>query len=163
DAAANGHVKYALASNRGRNPNQGDESIMNKATLLAFLLVSKAQFEFVRQSLVRAGAEGVTETSTEDQVAEAIHEKETLVAQSLQWLQESATAAPGQAQPAPAAPGQATAAVAAQAAAAQATPAPTQPEEIPFERLPRAMRESVITQAFAGSNLPEAVKQKIRK
>jgi len=137
DAAAGGRVKYALASARGRTSTEGENSMWKTALALLFK-TNFMQFGIVRQSLVTAGAQGVTIESTEDQVADAIHTDENLVKQAVTTFQQPAIQPP----------------------ATQGNP---ENEEIAFERLPQSMRDLVVQQTLRESGLPEAVQQNIQK
>jgi hypothetical protein len=140
DAAAKGYVKYALASNRGRQTSEGAMT-MNKKALALLFRQSNQRFEFVRQSLVTASAKGVTAEQTEEQLAEAIHGDEALVDQAVTLFET---------EPAPATPtGQA------------ARPASDSP--VTWQQMPAELREMMINQALQTSNLPEAVQQAIRR
>jgi hypothetical protein len=142
DAAAKGFVKYALASNRGRQISEGAMT-MNKKALALLFKQDKPKFELVRQSLVGASAKGVTAEMNEDQLAEAIHGDDSLVEQAVTLFDKD---------PDPA--------TAAQANRGQAG---AEDGEISFARLPQALRLSLFNDAITESGLPEAVRQSIRK
>lgn len=143
-AAAKGRMKYALASNREQH-SRGEHEMNKKALLRVFNFLNKEQFESVRQSLAAGGAQGVTNQSTADQIVETIHGDEKLVEQALGLIDE-ATKEPESTR--------------------QATTDAsrnTRDDEIPFERLPQSVRQSVIYQAIEDSGLDEAVQQGLRK
>jgi hypothetical protein len=144
-AAADGHVKHALASNRGQQNSEGERS-MNKSMLLRILaMLNTIQFATVRQSLVTAGAQGVTVASTAQEVVEAIHEDEALVTQAMTAVEE------------------ATKEVLVTARQSAGAELGVEGDEISFARMPLAFRRLAVQQAITGSDLPEAVQQAIRK
>jgi len=143
DAAAGGKVKYALASSRARNNDEGDKPIMNKTMLALLFKASKDRFQLVRQSLVTAGANGVTAETNEDQLAEVICKDEKLVEQAIAALQAAPTPGDGPSPRAGDPPG-------------DLLPGVT------FLQLPPELRESMIAQSIKDSGLPEAVQQKIK-
>jgi hypothetical protein len=143
-AAAKGQMKYALASNREQQTSEGEKAMNRKTLLRIFKMLNKDQFESVRQSLVTAGAQGVTDQSTADQVVEAIHDKETVVEQALGFIEEATK------EPAPA------------TQTGQSARNTQGDDEIPFERFPFAVRQSLLYQTIEDSGLDEAVQQSLR-
>lgn len=144
-AAAGGKVKYALASSRARK--EGAKPMKNR-TLFALFTKYKDRFQLVRQSLVKAGVEGVTAEMNEDQLAEHIGDDEALINQSIQLIDE---------------------------AGKPSEPAKAKEKEkekgngngdgnvvIGFGQLPDSLRSRMISQSISESGLPEAIQAKIR-
>jgi hypothetical protein len=136
-AAAKGRMKYALASTRGRQIPEGAKT-MNKKALASLFKRDATRFEFVRQSLVAASTEGVTAGMNEDQLAETISGDETLVEQAIDLFD-------NEQQP------------------SIATQSQRNDDEIPFERMPLSVRQSMIYLAIEDSGFDEAVRQSLRK
>jgi hypothetical protein len=139
-AAAGGKLKHALASNRERLISEGAET-MNKKALALLFKADQNKFQLVRQSLVTARAEGVTDGMDETQLADCIGDNVTLVEQAINLFESIVPIQPapqGRTQPA------------------------AEEAEIPFERLPQVVRQSLIRQAIEDSELPEAVMQSLR-
>ncbi|MEW6210781.1 MAG: hypothetical protein AB1631_20620 [Acidobacteriota bacterium] len=151
-AAANGRIKYALASARGREIPQGDET-MNKAFLAMLFRDNKQRFELVRQSLAAANAQGINAQMSEDQLAEAICASEDLTKQCALLL--NAVSAFQSTAPYPSSvPAQGNDPNAQTTAQAQTTTqaAPTNPRA-------RQLEDMLIQQAWAVSGVPEAIRQ----
>lgn len=130
---------------------------MNKKTLaLLFKTAGANKFQLVRQALVQASAEGVTAESNEEQIAEAIHEKEALVTQAISILEAAPAGGPGtDPEPQPA--------TARQANPEPGTRNPQPPAAVSWNQLPAELREQYVSQAFRDSQLPEPTIQAIRK
>jgi len=133
--AADGRVKYALASMREGQEQTGDEPTM-KFFLEMLFKANSLRFSVVRQSLVSQKVEGVTITSSEEQIAQSIAENEAVAQQAIGLMTETSQATP-------------------------AAPAPGS-GEIAWTQLPQSMRDMVVSQSLSGSDLPEAVQQSIR-
>jgi hypothetical protein len=167
-AAAGGMIKYALASSRARH-NEGVRPIMKKTMLALLFKADRSRFQLVRQSLVTAGAEGVTIETTEDQLAEQAAGNNELFDTVSLVLQSVATPAQADADmvkcPHCGKDAKADATTCPECKKAMATAQAdrsTQPAEIGFSQLPRELRDGLIAQALRESQLPEAAQERIR-
>jgi hypothetical protein len=145
DAAADGHIKYALASTRA-NSSEGEKQ-MNKSFLVLLFKRDKVYFEAVRQSLVALNAKGVAIVQTEDQLADAIVASEVVGQQATVVMQTiDAVRTPG----APA------------GTTTQQSAQPGTPGRMTMDQLPGELVDGLIRQAYSDSGLPEGVQQKIK-
>ncbi|HEX8184408.1 MAG TPA: hypothetical protein VF747_06645 [Blastocatellia bacterium] len=144
-AAADGHLQVALASNRGRD----NEDNMNKE-LLRLLFNNPQTFAFVRQSLAADGVQGVTAQTTEDQLVNIVVADQKHVDAVGTLLKVAQAAASIFAPPAQS-----------PVAQAQQAPAPgTAPAAAPtIDDMPVEIQRTVISQAINDSSAGEAVKQ----
>src|SRR6185503_7418542 len=156
EGGAAGLLKYAVQSARGETANHKGAIAMDPRVLKVLFKQNPTRLALVRQAAVTAKAEGVTDQSTEDQVAEAIASNAALVTQAA-GIMETPTAEETAAEAARVAAEATRVATAAQAARA------AESDEIPMSRLPQALRTSLVNQAFRDSQLPDAVQEGLRK
>jgi hypothetical protein len=160
EGAADGQVKYALASVRANSGDEGEA--MNKTWLMMLFKRDSTYFQQVRQSLFALNARGVTSEATEEQLADAICASEVVTQQAAVVMQTIDAMGKGDA-----GTGERER-TARQSGGTQTQPPkggtqnPGTANRISMEQLPPEFTERLIRQAYSESGLPEGVIQKLK-